>query len=221
VTAPKLVPVPHDEARVRDRILLLARPVTARNEGLTEVLTDLVPMHLAVHAVSATSSHATDVPATPDHTTSAATETDDLDPMLAPVVTANPTVTLARRAPVAMVVSRAHVEEVKSATQVTTGIVGPARHATVPTVLRTRDARHDLTARSVRLDVPVRRVRAVDLLLALTVVMHVIDVKRVPTPTDGPARRRAGREADRVTDRAIHRVGAGPHGPLANLPLKR
>jgi hypothetical protein len=177
---------------------------------------DLVPMHFAVHAVSVTSSHAMDV-----HTTSAATATDALVPMLAPVVTANLTVTRARRAPVALVVPWAHVEEARSATQVMTGIVGPARLATAPAVLPTPHAPHDLTARSVHLDVPVRRVRAVDLLLALTVVTHVMGVKPVPTPTDGRARSRAGHEADRATDRAIHRAGAEPHGPPANSPPKR
>jgi hypothetical protein len=217
----KLDPVPLGEARVRDRILQVALPVTAPNEGLTEVPTDLVPMHLAVHAVSATWSHATDVPAMRGQTTSAATGTVGLVQMLAPVVTVNLTVTPARRAPVAMAAPWARVREVKSATQRVTGTVGPVRHVTAPTLVPTPGAPQDLTARSARLDAPVVRVLAVDLPLALTVVIHVMDVKPAPTPTDDPAPRRAGHEADRVTDRAIHRAGEELHGPRANSPQKK
>ena len=217
----KRVPVTRGEAQVRDRIPQAARPVTARNDGLTEAATDLVPTHLAVPAVSVTRSHATDVPATPDRTTSAATGTDGPVPMLDPVVTANLTVMPVRRTLAATAVLWALVHEVKSDTLRMTGTVGTVPHVTVPTVLPTPDASRDLKARNVRLDAPVVRVPADDLRLALTVVTRVMGVTRAPTLTDDPALHRAGHEAARATVRAIHRVGAARRGPPASSPRKK
>jgi len=173
-------------------------------------------IHLAVLAVNVTTSRATDVRATRGLTTSAATATDGPVPMLAPVVMANRTVTLARRARVAMAVPRARGREVRSATSRMTGNVGPVRHVTVATVLPTPDAPRDLTEKNVRLDHLEVRVLAGDLLLDSPVVTHAMDVKPAPTPTDDPVRRRAGREADRAIGPALRRAGGDLPAPRAN-----
>lgn len=219
--APKLVLAPRAEARKPDRTLPLARPVMAPKDGLTAVLMDLAPTGLAAHAVSVTSSHATDVPATPDQATNAATETDRPVLTLARLATPQPSVTAARRALAATVVFPAHVVELRSGTHRMTGTVGRVLHVTVPVVLRTPGEPRDLKVGNVRPDAPLARVPADGRRLDPTVVTHVMLVKLARTPTDAQALRHVGHEVDPVTGRALHRVGEEHHGRRANSLPKR
>jgi hypothetical protein len=205
--------------QVRDRILRVALPVTVRSDGLTAVPAELAPMRLAVHAV-ATGSHETDVPVTPGHSLSEVTETVVPVPMHAPVVTAQRIVDPARRILAATVAYWAPAREVKSATKRTTGTVVPVRHVTVPIVPRMPDVLRDMRAMNVHLDAQPARVRAGDRPVVRTVVTHVMQENPAPTPTDDRAPRRAGREADRVIGRALHRVGAEQHGLRENSHRK-
>jgi hypothetical protein len=182
---------------------------------------DLAPTHLAAHAVGVTRSHATGVPVTPGQAMNAATETDGPVLMLAPLVTAQPSVMPARRAPAATVVFPVHVDEVRSDTHRMTVTVGPVLHVTVPAVLRTPGEPRDLKVGNVRPDAPLARVLPDGRRLDPTVVTHEILVKLARTPTGAPAPRHVGHEVDPVTGRALHRVGEEHHGPRANSLPKR
>jgi hypothetical protein len=73
---------------------------------------------------------------------------------------------------------------------------------------------------NVHLDAQPARVRTGDRPVVRTVVTHVMQENPAPTPTDDRAPRRAGREADRVIGRALHRVGAEQHGLRKNSHRK-